>query len=79
MITADEWSIIDKMYRCECAPCTWRRDTLNKLKLDHSKLKDLLREVQRQHSRALIELPPGLEQEIIEAIGPHPRDVLSDG
>ncbi len=33
-----------------------------------------LREVQRLHSRALLELPPELEQEIISLIGRHPRD-----
>ncbi len=35
---------------------------------------DALREVQLLHSRALLELPPALEQEIIALIGPHPRD-----
>lgn len=33
-----------------------------------------LRDVQLAHSRALIELPPELERDIIELIGPHPRD-----
>jgi transcriptional regulator with XRE-family HTH domain len=39
---------------------------------DH--LVDLLRAVQLEHSRALIELSPRLEAGIILAIGLHPRD-----
>lgn len=37
-------------------------------------LVEALRDVQYLHSRALIELPPRLEREIIDLIGPHPRD-----
>jgi hypothetical protein len=35
---------------------------------------EALRDVQLLHSRALIELPPALDRDIIELIGPHPRD-----
>jgi transcriptional regulator with XRE-family HTH domain len=39
-----------------------------------AELVELLREVQLEHSRALIALSPGLEAGIILAIGRHPRD-----
>jgi hypothetical protein len=38
-------------------------------------LRGLLRQVQLEHSRALIILSKDLELDIIEAIGPPPRDV----
>jgi hypothetical protein len=41
---------------------------------DAAALVALLRDVQYEHSRALIELSPALEASIIDAIGRHPRD-----
>jgi hypothetical protein len=46
---------------------------------ESARLLGLLRDVQLEHSRALIELSPALEASIIEAIGRHPRDGEEDG
>lgn len=54
-------------------------NTLHGLACAVDKLELLLRDIQYEHSRALLELSPTLARRIVDAIGEHPRDQGAQG